>query len=106
VPAQDRRADTVEAQPVATGRIRNAALAGKITTAEEAAGLIPVGANVGMSGFTGAGYPKAVPQALAERIRRSDEPFKVNVWTGASTAPELDGTLAAADGIDLRLPYQ
>jgi succinyl-CoA:acetate CoA-transferase len=28
------------------------------------------------------------------------------VWTGASTAPELDGALAAADGIELRLPYQ
>jgi acyl-CoA hydrolase len=30
----------------------------------------------------------------------------VSVWTGASTAPELDGLLAAADGIDLRMPYQ
>ena len=28
------------------------------------------------------------------------------MWTGASTAPELDGALAAADGIELRLPYQ
>ena len=29
--------------------------------------MIPAGARVGMSGFTGAGYPKAVPQALADR---------------------------------------
>src|SRR5206468_5001508 len=75
----------------------------------EAAALIPSGANVGMSGFTGAGYPKAVPLALAQRmkgLRDSGEPFRVNVWTGASTAPELDGALAAADGIELRLPYQ
>lgn len=28
------------------------------------------------------------------------------MWTGASTAPELDGALAEADGIELRLPYQ
>ena len=28
------------------------------------------------------------------------------MWTGASTAPELDGALAAADGVELRLPYQ
>jgi succinyl-CoA:acetate CoA-transferase len=28
------------------------------------------------------------------------------VWTGASTAPELDGALAMVDGIELRLPYQ
>jgi len=62
-----------------------------------------------MSGFTGAGYPKAVPGALARRIEaahRAGEPFQVDVWTGASTAPELDGVLAAADGIALRLPYQ
>jgi succinyl-CoA:acetate CoA-transferase len=62
-----------------------------------------------MSGFTGAGYPKEVPQALARRItaaHAAGEPFRVNVWTGASTAPELDGALAAADGIELRLPYQ
>jgi succinyl-CoA:acetate CoA-transferase len=95
---------------VVTGRIRNPELARRVTTAEDAAALIPPGANVGMSGFTGAGYPKAVPGALAERIAKINasggEPFKVNVWTGASTAPELDGALAAADGIDLRLPYQ
>ena len=40
-------------------------LAAKTTTAEAAAALIPAGARVGMSGFTGAGYPKAVPAALA-----------------------------------------
>jgi succinyl-CoA:acetate CoA-transferase len=95
---------------VDAGRIRSRELAQRITTAEEAAELIQPGSNVGMSGFTGAGYPKAVPQALAERIAKLNasggEPFKVNVWTGASTAPELDGVLAAADGIDLRLPYQ
>ena len=93
-----------------TGRIRSSEFARKVTTAEDAAALIPAGANVGMSGFTGAGYPKAVPGALAERIAKLNaaggEPFKVSVWTGASTAPELDGALAAADGIDLRLPYQ
>ena len=34
-------------------------------SAEAAAALIPPGANVGMSGFTGSGYPKLVPGALA-----------------------------------------
>ena len=62
-----------------------------------------------MSGFTGAGYPKEVPAALAQRIREATtagSPFRVGVWTGASTAPELDGALAEANGIDLRIPYQ
>ena len=90
-------------------RIRNAAVAAKVMTADQAAALIAPGTNVGMSGFTGAGYPKAVPQALARRVRSATEagdPFRISVWTGASTAPELDGALAAVDGIDLRMPYQ
>lgn len=72
--------------------------------------MIPAGANVGMSGFTGAGYPKSVPNALAERIKKHNagggKPFRINVWTGASTAPELDGKLAEVDGIEMRLPFQ
>jgi succinyl-CoA:acetate CoA-transferase len=90
-------------------RIRSTGLAAKVVPAEEAAAHIRHGDTVGMSGFTGAGYPKEVPQALARRITAAHdagEPFRVNVWTGASTAPELDGALAAADGIELRLPYQ
>ncbi|MEO5832198.1 MAG: acetyl-CoA hydrolase/transferase family protein [Nakamurella sp.] len=89
-------------------RIRSKALLGKVMTAEEAAALITPGANVGMSGFTGAGYPKAVPAALVERISEATargDGFKVSVWTGASTAPELDGALAAVDGVELRMPY-
>jgi succinyl-CoA:acetate CoA-transferase len=92
-----------------SGRIRNADLARRVVSPEEAAAVIRPGDTVGMSGFTGAGYPKAVPEALARRITESNaagERFRINVWTGASTAPELDGALAAADGIELRLPYQ
>ncbi|HET6554009.1 MAG TPA: acetyl-CoA hydrolase/transferase family protein [Dyella sp.] len=90
-------------------RIRHAGLASKVMTATRAAELVGHGMTIGMSGFTGAGYPKAVPQALAARMvatHERDEPFRVRVLTGASTAPELDGALARADGIDLRLPYQ
>lgn len=81
----------------------------KVMSADDAAELVPPGANVGMSGFTGSGYPKAVPQALARRIEQAHArgaPFQIGVWTGASTAPELDGALSRANGIDLRLPYQ
>src|SRR3954451_3722724 len=92
-----------------SGRIHHPALARKVVPAEVAAAMISPGATVGMSGFTGAGYPKQVPLALARRITEANASgarFRVNVWTGASTAPELDGALAAADGIELRLPYQ
>jgi succinyl-CoA:acetate CoA-transferase len=91
------------------GRVQHPALARKVVPAEAAAALIAPGSTVGMSGFTGAGYPKEVPLALARRITEANAGgarFRINVWTGASTAPELDGALAAADGIELRLPYQ
>ena len=81
--------------------IRNQALKSKIMSAEDAAALIPNGANVGMSGFTGSGYPKVVPQALAKKMeaaREAGDAFRISVWTGASTGPELDGELAKADG--------
>jgi succinyl-CoA:acetate CoA-transferase len=86
-----------------------AMIASNTMSAREAAALIPAGAHVGMSGFTGAGYPKAVPQALADRIaalHAAGEDFRIGLWTGASTAAELDGALAKADGIAMRLPYQ
>ena len=89
-------------------RIACAALKAKVTSAEEAAAFIASGNTVGMSGFTGSGYPKAVPMALAARIETehaAGNPFRVRVWTGASTGPELDGALAKADGIEFRLPY-
>ena len=89
-------------------RIACAALESKIMNAWDAANLIRSGDTVGMSGFTGSGYPKAVPLALAEHIiaaRRAGENYRLRVWTGASTGPELDGALAKSDGIEFRLPY-
>ena len=89
-------------------RIACAALRSRIMSADEAAALIKPGSTLGLSGFTGSGYPKAVPLALAARMeaqRAAGNPLRVRVWTGASTGPELDGALAKADGIEFRLPY-
>ncbi|ABD85829.1 acetyl-CoA hydrolase/transferase family protein [Rhodopseudomonas palustris] len=95
--------------PSHDSRVMSAALRSKIMSAEDAAALVKHGDNVGMSGFTGSGYPKEIPLALARHIEAAHgrgEPFRIGVWTGASTAPELDGALAKVDGIELRLPYQ
>ncbi|WP_104108681.1 acetyl-CoA hydrolase/transferase family protein [Arthrobacter sp. N199823] len=89
-------------------RIRHAGLLEKRMSPEAAAALIKPGMTVAMSGFTGAGYPKAVPQALAaqmETATAAGTDFKIKILTGASTAPELDGVLAKAGGMELRLPY-
>ncbi len=93
---------------MSAGRIALASLQAKVMSAEAAAALIDPSSTVGMSGFTGSGYPKAVPLALAKRIEdehAAGNPFRLRVWTGASTGPELDGALAKADGIEFRLPY-
>ena len=90
------------------GRVDCDSLRKRIMSAEDAATFITAGSTVGLSGFTGSGYPKAVPMALAARIEAehaAGNPFQVRVWTGASTGPELDGALARADGIEFRLPY-
>lgn len=91
-----------------TSRIGRADLRAKVMPPEAAAALISPGDTIGMSGFTGSGYPKAVPMALAARIEREHaegRPFRVRIWSGASTGPELDGALARVDGIEFRLPY-
>lgn len=86
-------------------RVRCKALHSKIVSAHEAAAAIKDGMNVGTSGFTPAGYPKAVPLALAERVR-DGENIRINLWTGASVGAELDGALAEAGAIARRIPYQ
>ncbi|MFZ0136503.1 MAG: acetyl-CoA hydrolase/transferase family protein [Candidatus Sulfotelmatobacter sp.] len=95
--------------PSTSSRVLNSGLAARIMSADDAAELIEFGTRIGMSGFTGAGYPKAVPLALARRISDANlrgEKAQVSIFTGASTGPELDGALAMAGGIQLRLPYQ
>ncbi|MGP1630407.1 MAG: acetyl-CoA hydrolase/transferase family protein [Giesbergeria sp.] len=90
-------------------RVLYPAFRARMVSADEAAALITPGDRVGMSGFTGAGYPKAVPGALARRMQAAHargEDFRIGLWTGASTAPELDGVLAQAHGINMRMPYQ
>lgn len=78
-------------------------------TAEEAASYIKNGDNVAFSGFTASGTPKVVTVALAERAKKLHEegkPFKINVFTGASTNDHVDGELARANAVGIRTPYQ
>ena len=49
-------------------RISCPVLAAKVAAAEEAVAYIHHGDNVGFSGFSGAGYPKAVAAALAKTM--------------------------------------
>lgn len=86
-------------------RIKNEELAKKVMDAEEAAKIIEDGMNVVTSGFTPAGYPKAVPLALADRVEQGEE-LQINLFTGASVGDELDGCLSRAGAVARRHPYQ
>lgn len=86
-------------------RIRCEILKNKIMSAEEAAELIMDNSLVGTSGFTPAGYPKAVPIALAKRAEKGEK-IQIDLFTGASVGPELDGVLSERGIIRRRYPYQ
>ena len=78
-------------------------------TAQEAAEMINNGDTIGMSGFTAPGAPKVISEHLAakaEKLHAEGKPFKVNIFTGASTSDHLDGALARANAINMRAPYQ
>lgn len=81
----------------------------KKMTAEEAAELIQNREVIAASGFTPAGYPKKIPLALADKgkkLHAKGLPFKLSLYTGASTGDEIDGALSRADVILKRYPYQ
>jgi len=81
----------------------------KIISAQEAASHINNNDVVAFSGFTASGAPKVVTEALAERAKKEHEagkPFKIGMFTGASTSDHLDGALSLADAVDFRTPYQ
>jgi succinate CoA transferase len=84
-------------------------MAYKKLTAEEAASFIENNDVIGFSGFTAAGCPKVVTVALAKRAEEEHakgNPFKVGMYTGASTGDSIDGALARAHAVKFRTPYQ
>lgn len=79
----------------------------KITAAEGAA-MIKDGDNIGFSGFTPNGVPKAVIRELSKRAiveHEAGRPFKVGILTGASSCQSLEGDFANANAIKFRAPF-
>ena len=78
-------------------------------TAEAAAEFIHHGDSVGISGFTGAGYPKAVPAALARRIEAAHargEEFRIGLLVGCLDRARGGRRCSPrSTALDKRLPY-
>ena len=85
-------------------RIEDKSLLSKICDAKTAAAMIGAGDIIGISGFTPCGYPKITMHELAERMK--ENPFQVDIWSGASTGSQIDKELVEAGGVRLRTPYQ
>ncbi|MDE7111145.1 MAG: succinate CoA transferase [Muribaculaceae bacterium] len=80
-----------------------------ILTAEEAASHIENGMALGLSGFTASGAPKDTFDAVAAKAAAEHEagrPYKVDIFTGASTNRHVDGALSLVNAIGRRTPYQ
>ena len=60
----------------------------RIISAAEAASYVKHGMNIGLSGFTPAGAPKAVTPEIAriaEAEHAAGRPYQIGIFTGAST---------------------
>ncbi|KAF5358865.1 hypothetical protein D9757_004573 [Collybiopsis confluens] len=68
--------------------------------------------SIGWSGFTGVGYPKTIPTAIADDVESrnlQNDPStkkKFNLFVGASVGPEVEDRWAALDMIARRYPHQ
>ena len=74
-------------------RMKCERLQDKVMTADEAALLVKDGMTVATSGFTPAGYPKAVPLAVAKRAVNGEQ-IGLTLVTGASVGDEHDAAWA------------
>ena len=75
-------------------RIHNAQLRSRIVSPEQAAALIQHGETVAMSGFTGSGYPKAVPLAL-----KKAKPGTPEFRAALTDATETRGRTVVSHGV-------
>jgi len=73
-----------------------------VTDADEAADSIPDDAALLVSGFGSVGYPKAVPEALAD----SGRDLSLTAVSGGSVGDEIDAALVKADAVERRFPFQ
>ncbi|KIY43787.1 acyl-CoA carboxylate CoA-transferase [Fistulina hepatica ATCC 64428] len=93
-------------------RVKRASFLKKLAKPEDLAPLFKSGDYVGFSGFTGVGYPKVVPTAIADRVERlglqSDDSTKTrfNLFVGASCGAEVENRWAKNDMIARRYPHQ
>jgi succinyl-CoA:acetate CoA-transferase len=74
-----------------------------VETAAAAAARIEHGDVLGVSGFGSVGYPKLVPEAIADRTDAAD--LDLTVVSGGSVGPEVDAALVESGAMTRRYPF-
>ncbi|KAI7200691.1 Acetyl-CoA, partial [Hortaea werneckii] len=89
-------------------RVRRPSYLNKLRRAEDLIDLFPHGTYIGWSGFTGVGYPKKVPTALADHVEKNglQGKLKYNLFVGASSGAETENRWARNNMIERRSPHQ
>ncbi|KAI9275735.1 acetyl-CoA hydrolase [Phascolomyces articulosus] len=89
-------------------RVRRPQYLEKVMKAEDTIKFFKPGQYMGWSGFTGVGYPKMIPTALADHVEKNNlqGQLKFNLFVGASTGAETEDRWASLDMIDRRYPHQ
>ncbi|KAF7447525.1 Acetyl-CoA hydrolase [Pyrenophora tritici-repentis] len=89
-------------------RVRRPSYLKKIAKAEDLLHHFPNGAYIGWSGFTGVGYPKKIPTALADHVEKNSlqGQLKYNLFVGASSGAETENRWARLNMIERRSPHQ
>lgn len=89
-------------------RVRRPSYLSKLAEPADLLHHFPNGAYIGWSGFTGVGYPKKIPTALADHVEREglQGKLKYNLFVGASSGAETENRWADLDMIERRAPHQ
>ncbi|KAF8591681.1 acyl-CoA carboxylate CoA-transferase [Ramaria rubella] len=89
-------------------RVRRPALLNKLANPSDLVPLFRHDDWLGWSGFTGVGYPKCLPAALADNVEAKNlqGQMKFNLFVGASVGPETEDRWAKLDMINRRAPHQ
>ena len=98
----------LQASALLKSRVRRPAYLKKLAQAEDLIHHFPHNSYIGWSGFTGVGYPKKVPTALAQHVEDNNlqGKLKFNLFVGASSGAETENRWARNNMIERRSPHQ
>ncbi|KAF2472895.1 nagb/rpia/CoA transferase-like protein [Lindgomyces ingoldianus] len=98
----------MSASALLKSRVRRPSYLKKLAKAEDLIDMFPHGSYIGWSGFTGVGYPKMIPNALADHVEKNglQGQLKYNLFVGASSGAETENRWARLNMIERRSPHQ